>query len=572
MHHRNLPLALVALVAFGCDGAPDDTADPGPDAAVDAAPQGDAVTWHAAIAPIVARRCATCHVEDGVAPFPLDGFEAVRTMAPVALASIEAGRMPPWMPDPDCREFEHARLMPADEVALFRRWVEAGTPAGDPETAAPIEVPEPVGFEPTDVARPIEAYVPDGGLDDDYRCFILDAQFPRDAFLTASRVVPDADALVHHVLVYAVGPDEVERLTAADAEEEGPGYTCFGGPFPSGTGDLSGNGAGLPTQIGSWVPGSVPQVFDEGLAVPIEAGSRIVMQVHYNLIGSMTEPDATTLEMRLTETPPDFVVATRPLLIRALDIPAGEPEARNVASFRNYTDRPVVIGGVAGHMHLLGTALRGTVERADGSEECLLDIPAWDFQWQQGYRIPREQWVEVQPGESITLECVYDNSAANQPFVGGEQVAPQDVSWGEGTLDEMCMLYMTLVRPYVPPSPAEACAPDAACLAACAAEGRPSMDCLVGCADDTECVICALRQTVGCGGAVCAAPFNAIRGAACFEQCFINTLMIGGDTAACFAEMCGAEYEALAGCLSGVVDSGSCDGAFADVCGITLSR
>jgi len=44
----------------------------------------------------------------------------------------------------------------------------------------------------------------------------------------------------------------------------------------------------------------------------------------------------------------------------------------------------------------------------------------------------------------LRLTCRYDNSPDNQPIVNGEQVAPRDVRWGEGTLDEMCLLYMTV--------------------------------------------------------------------------------------------------------------------------------
>ncbi|MCA9542523.1 MAG: hypothetical protein KC620_26685, partial [Myxococcales bacterium] len=210
----------------------------------------------------------------------------------------------------------------------------------------------------------------------------------------------------------------------------------------------------------AWVPGSVPQIHEDGLAVPIAAGSRIVMQVHYNLISSATEPDATTLEMRLTDEPPEMLVATRPIIIRNLDIPAGEAAAVNYATYRNYSNETLTIAAVAGHMHTLGTSVKSTIQRAEGGEECLLDIPAWDFSWQQGYRIPRDEWVQVEPGDALTIRCTYDNSQANQPFVDGQQIEPRDVTWGEGTLDEMCMVYMTLIRPYTPPAPADAlCAP-----------------------------------------------------------------------------------------------------------------
>lgn len=569
------PRALLFTLALGlplaaCDG---ETAG---EPATEPPPAEEAVTWHQDIAPIIAQRCGNCHVEGGVAPFPLDDFESVSAMAEVALSSIESGRMPPWMPEPDCREFEYERIMPDAEKDLFRAWIAAEKPLGDPETATPIAMAPGPEFDPTHVAVPVEAYTPDEGIDDDYRCFVLDAEFPEPMFLTASDVVPDANALVHHVLVYAIGPEDLDAVLAADADDMGPGYTCFGSPMPrSGDMGAASGSPGLPTQIGAWVPGSVPNVYPDGLAVPIAAGSRIVMQVHYNLIGSESEPDATALEMELTAEPPSFAVSTRPIVIRNLDIPAGDEAAVNFARYRNYSDKTLTIGAVAGHMHTLGTRLHSTVERADGSEQCLLEIPQWDFLWQQGYVIPRDQWVEVPPGDALTIECTYDNSPANQPFVDGQQMEPRDVSWGEGTFDEMCMVYMTLIEPYEPPAPAgTVCTEDdSSCVAACAATGeRDTADCIMSCASQASCGLCALRGTFGCGGARCVAPFNALRENPCMENCFINTLMLGGDTTACFKESCAEEYGALSTCLAEVIDTGSCDEAFAADCGLDLSR
>jgi hypothetical protein len=39
---------------------------------------------------------------------------------------------------------------------------------------------------------------------------------------------------------------------------------------------------------------------------------------------------------------------------------------------------------------------------------------------------------------------VYDNSAAHQPIVDGVQQQPRTVTFGEGSLDEMCLHYVWL--------------------------------------------------------------------------------------------------------------------------------
>lgn len=555
---------LPALVACGGD---DDTDSPPPDE-----PAPVVASWHADLKPIIDQRCNSCHVEGGPAPFTLHDFESMRAMAPAALASIESGRMPPWMPDPDCRHYQYERLMPAAEVDVLRQWIADGMPEGDPADAPATEKAAEAGFEPTHIAAPLEAYTPKAELSDDYRCFILDTEFETDTFLTASQVVPDADALVHHVLVYAMSEDALEAARTAEATEDGPGYTCFGGPFPTSSGGSTqavGRGGGLPTQLGAWVPGSVPAIYDEDLAVPIPAGSKVVMQVHYNLLAGAPVADATTFEMRLTDTPPVYDVRTKPLVIHSLDIPAGEPYAENVRTYRNYRDTPVTITSVAAHMHLLGRRLTAVIEREDGADECLLDIPDWDFNWQQGYKLTER--ITLQPGESIRLTCAYDNSPENQAVVDGERREPVDVTWGEGTYDEMCMLYMTIIEPHQPGGETKSCEGATACFEACEATGRGAADCLIACPINTACKLCGLRTSATCGGlAACGALLAGLGDEPCVETCVINTMMLGGDTGACLADVCGEMYTELTACLDPVVAGEDCRAPFAETCGIVM--
>ena len=57
----------------------------------------------------------------------------------------------------------------------------------------------------------------------------------------------------------------------------------------------------------------------------------------------------------------------------------------------------------------------------------------WDFHWQNSYRLAQPK--EIKSGERMAVECHWDNSLPGA----------QDVTWGEGTSDEMCLgtFYMT---------------------------------------------------------------------------------------------------------------------------------
>jgi hypothetical protein len=85
------------------------------------------------------------------------------------------------------------------------------------------------------------------------------------------------------------------------------------------------------------------------------------------------------------------------------------------------------------HMHELGSKASMTLIKADGTEDCLLQIDDWDFNWQRGYAFERKKSLE--PGDTWSLSCEWDNPT------------DQDVAWGDGTGDEMCLGSMLMSLP-----------------------------------------------------------------------------------------------------------------------------
>ncbi|MCC6807219.1 MAG: hypothetical protein IT381_07330 [Deltaproteobacteria bacterium] len=96
----------------------------------------------------------------------------------------------------------------------------------------------------------------------------------------------------------------------------------------------------------------------------------------------------------------------------------------------------ILIHSAGLHMHNLGTRGRISLDGSSG-DRCLLAIDAWDFHWQGSYRFDKP--VKLPIGDTVKLECHWDNSQANQAIYDGEQLVARDVEWGEGTTDEMCL-------------------------------------------------------------------------------------------------------------------------------------
>lgn len=310
---------------------------------------------------------------------------------------------------------------------------------------------------------------PTGTGTDDYRCFLLDPGFATDQLVSGVQIRPDRAEMVHHVIVSKVEPDEVDEAEALDAKESGEGWTCFGGAGLAGTrgGDLDDA-----DWVGAWAPGGGERVMADDLAIPLAKGTRLVVQMHYNLLAG-TGSDRSTVRLRLSEAQGSRKTALRTMLLPApVELPCRE---RRVAGLCNRTlavadlrkrfaEEPATadllhllcgpvepgpvqsctrtvreagtIRSVSGHMHLLGRAI--TVDVAKGTPEAkrVLDIPVWDFDDQGS--IPLDDPVAVEPGDRITVTCTHDQSLRDR-LPAFEGTTDRYVAWGEGTTDEMCL-------------------------------------------------------------------------------------------------------------------------------------
>jgi hypothetical protein len=106
--------------------------------------------------------------------------------------------------------------------------------------------------------------------------------------------------------------------------------------------------------------------------------------------------------------------------------------ARTVPPHRNFHANTI-----APHMHLLGREMKVTATLPDGSVRPLIHIDDWDFHWQGSYTFARP--VPLPAGTRIDMVAVFDNSAESprQPHR-----PPRPVSWGEGTSDEMAIVFV----------------------------------------------------------------------------------------------------------------------------------
>ncbi|WP_147064644.1 hypothetical protein [Terrabacter aerolatus] len=312
---------------------------------------------------------------------------------------------------------------------------------------------------------------------DDYRCFVLDPKLARDSFVTGFDIAPGQPAEVHHVILFRVPPSAAAAARARDAESGGHGWTCFGG-----TG-LGSRGASLDDApwVGAWAPGGRENVLPADVGIPLERGSLLVMQVHYNLRHGVT-PDRTSVKLRLSSStqlkPLETMLYPAPVELPCRPGRSGPLCDRSAAiadvtarfgamsgpivnglllvcdgtiiptpgptqSCTRRVEAPATIRAVAGHMHLLGSSLRIELDPGTPRARTLLDIKVWDFDNQGSVPIPP---TAIRPGDSIKVSCTHDQAWRDKlPDLKG--LPERYVVWGEGTTDEMCLGLLSVTRP-----------------------------------------------------------------------------------------------------------------------------
>jgi hypothetical protein len=383
------------------------------------------VTWADDIACILYSNCTNCHNPNGAGPFSLMTYADASSQALSIKSSTQSKHMPPWSADRTYRRYAHERYLTDEELRLIAEWADNGAPEGIASNA-----PAPPTYNSTEVITSpdyrlqIPTYTV-GGTGDVYRCFVLDPGTTVDKYLSVLEVLPGNKNIVHHVLFFQ---DSTSAPATLDAADPGPGYNSYGG-----------TGSSASILIGAWVPGQTPNFFPAGMGVRIPAGAKLIAQIHYPQ-GSASMVDSTKFNLVMTSTPLRNVTIA-PALNHGpsmLDGPLFIP-ANTIRTFHfryNLPPAPLTVISVSPHMHLIGRQVKAWAITPTFDTIPLVKIDNWDFHWQTQYNF--RQPLKIPAGSILYGEATYDNTMAN-PFQPSSP--PIDVARGEGTLDEMMLIY-----------------------------------------------------------------------------------------------------------------------------------
>ena len=419
-----------------------------------------APTFNSDVAAILFDKCVSCHRDGQVAPMALTTYAETRPWARAIKSKVVSREMPPWFADPRFGSFRNARGLSQDEVDAIVAWADGGAPEGD--GMAPDLPVFHEGWSHTErppdrvVDLPLELTLPPDG-EIPYLIIWAEPPFEDDRFLEAVQMRPTNLEAVHHAAAFLRALPAGTRLGEAPAYPGGPVI-----PQPVAL-DETETDEDRRTRVSqsvfetveteyllTYLPGGGFHEFRPGVGKRIRTDRHLVFRMHYTATGR-PETDRSALGFWFQQTPTHHAVVTQLAVdthvvegaelvadgARRAEIPVITPHDGDwaITAITAFTD-DATLYAMSPHMHLRGADATYVLTYPDGTEEVLLSVPRYDFNWQLQYELAEPK--KIPAGSTIKYVGHFDNSTANRYNPAPER----EVYWGEQSWDEMFLPFM----------------------------------------------------------------------------------------------------------------------------------
>lgn len=379
--------------------------------------QAQPISYQHDIAPLLQRRCAHCHVEEGLAPWAMNRHLMILGWSPMIREVVMTRRMPPGQIDGYVGNWQQTHELPPDELAMLIHWIDQGAPQDgdvDPLADATTQTDAwPLGEPDLIVEVPAQELPATGVVD-----FLLESaelSLPENKWLRAVAYDVGDKSVLHSLMIYA-----------RDADAPVSSQTDLIDPQ-------------VADYVSIFVPGERVDAFPEGSAFLLEANRDLAFKIRYLTSGRETV-DRTRIGLYFQEQAPKMMVDTLVIANEAISIPAGAAEHREQAISEPLAS-DVYLSSLSPHAHGRAVSMQLTAVYPGGERELIANVANYNFNWQLTYRL--QQPLLLPAGTRLQAETVYDNSLANP--LNADPGVP--VQWGVSDRDEMFNHYVRYLRP-----------------------------------------------------------------------------------------------------------------------------
>jgi mono/diheme cytochrome c family protein len=401
------------------------------------------VTFSKDVAPIFQAKCQECHQPNSIAPMSLVTFQDARPWARSIKERVATRQMPPWHIDPSVgvQKFKNDMSLTDEQVDTIVRWVDAGSPQGDPKDLPPAKplvtdnewkaVKD--GFGPPDlVIKSSEYTMPAQHQDVWYRPMSdIPLTEPRWAKLVEIRPTNmKGRRIIHHSIAYLVLNNDPEAVNTGTAN----------GPSAATTPDDLVNRR---PQLMEWAIGKGYDLFRPDTGKLIVPGEKISWDQHIHAIG---EEITAGSEIGIWFYPKGQEPKKRSYLIGFTGLKQRgflDIAPNSVSHTEGFTvlKENTLITNFQPHFHLRGKAMQVEAILPDGSTQMISYVGNFNFNWMTNYIYDDDAAPVLPKGTVIHVSAWYDNTKANKNNPDPDQW----VGYGDRTVDEMAHAWMNVV-------------------------------------------------------------------------------------------------------------------------------
>lgn len=364
------------------------------------------VSYAADVAPLFMTRCAGCHTDGGLAPWPMTGHRMLQGWSPMIREVLLTRRMPPGQIDDEIGDWTDTHQLTDAEMALLLYWIDGGArndDSADPLADRPRFEPHwPLG-EPDLVIDIPEQSVPATGIVD----FVYERMSiptTKDYWVGAVSYLPGDASVLHSVLAYSVAKDSPPVDPFALISAEGTEFFSL------------------------FVPGKSTDVFLPDSGFHLTQDSDLVVKIRYLSSGRATT-DQTSIGLHFLDAVPQMALETIVLDEANFIIPAGSSNETIVVTSQPFAS-DFLVEAFAPQMHGRGKSMSIVAQYPDGLERLLFSVPNYNFNWQLNYTL--QDPIQLPAGSRLISSTTFDNSELNPFSLAPEQDAlPGSTSWDE---------------------------------------------------------------------------------------------------------------------------------------------
>lgn len=393
-------------------------------------------------------------------------YPDAKAMAALIAERVSNREMPPWHADSSSAEFANDRRLSAVEIKAVTEWVSQGAKEGNPADLppAPRLTDEWTIGHPDLIFKMPRSYTVGRGVSDQYVYFRIPTNFAEDKWIQAVEFRPGNRRILHHAVAFIETPEsfaEAQRINPGEKSAD-PVWTLLetrSSPLEVMDGTtrrikpdapVVNDGCSAPdvdavgfssnnSVLSVYAPGREADVWPEGTAKKIPAGSNIILQMHYSKSGGNAESDNTAIAVVFAKTPVRKMVVSRSISNIFFEIPAGA-ENHKVSACWN-VQRDIELLNFMPHMHVRGKSMQYELVSPDATRRVLLSVPHYDFHWQTLYALKSP--LAVSAGSQLIVTAHFDNSIHNMH----NPDASKSIRHGTATYDEMMIGFADYVIP-----------------------------------------------------------------------------------------------------------------------------